>query len=212
MTIIVCFTWAHDTVCCALLTGTYSISPPFEQPLDRNSSVLSIVSFRGRSTWEGNAYLNATAFQLFGTSVDVVCAGNYFDNATSGMQSFGLYYQGGWQPNYGVLFEQNTMRCTGIDPPYFFRFRVGLGTNSLGYASCRICRDPPVPFYAAYNRLLHFRNNTLTAGTPMKILGRTENCILDRNVFVAGTCGTGGARAVGNLTVDNTTTRAIVVS
>lgn len=195
-----------------MLAGTYTISPPFEQPLDRNSSVLSIVSFRGRSIWEGNAYLNATAFQLFGTSLDVVSAGNYFENSTSGMQSFGLYYQGGWQPNFDVLFEANTMQCTGIDPPFFFRFGVGLGTNSLGYTGCRICREPPVSFDAPYNRMIHFRRNTLGAGTPMKILGRTENCVLDKNVFVAGTCGNGQASQAGNLTIDNATTRAIVVT
>jgi hypothetical protein len=94
---------------------------------------------------------------------------------------------------------------------YFFRFGVGLGTNSLGYAGCRICRDPPVAFDAPFNRLLHFRRNTLSAGTPMKILGRTENCVLDGNRFVAGKCG-GGAVAMGNLTVDNATARAIVAN
>jgi hypothetical protein len=187
---------------------TYTISPPFEQPLD-NSSVLSVVSYRGASIWEANAYLNATAFQLFGTSLDVVSAGNYFHNATSGMESFGLYYQGGWQPNYGVLFDGNTLRCTGIDPPYFFRYGVGLGTNSLGYAGCRICRPPPVNFDGPYNRLLHFRRNVLSAGTPMKILGRTENCVLDQNEFLSATCGAGTA-AKGNLTVDSETTRGIV--
>ena len=45
----------------------------------------------------------------------------------------------------------------------------------------------------------------------MKILGRTENCVLDGNRFVAGKCG-GGAVAMGNLTVDNATARAIVAN
>ena len=45
----------------------------------------------------------------------------------------------------------------------------------------------------------------------MKILGRTENCVLDGNAFVAGTCGGSEVNRAGNLTVDNTTTRAIVV-
>lgn len=191
---------------------TYTVSPPIAT-LDYNTSVLSVVSFRGASVWEANAYLNATAFQLFGTSLDVVSAGNFFDNATSGMESFGLYYQGGYQPNYGVLFESNTMRCTCLPAfrPYFFRYGVGLGTNSLGYASCRICRPPPVTFSAPFNRLLHFRRNTLVAGTPMAILGATENCVLDGNRFVSGVCSVGGQLLTGNLTIDNTTTRGIIV-
>ena len=171
---------------------TYTVSPPFAIDLDANSSALSIVNFRGRSVWEGNAFVNATAFQLFGSSFDIVVAGQFFMNSSSGAESFGLYYQGGWQANLGILYDSNTLRCTGADPPYFFRFAAGLGSNSLPYSGCRICSPAPIPWEPVYNRGLTFRRSRAWAGTPMKILGNTHDVVIDGADFRDEQCVAGG--------------------
>lgn len=92
---------------------SWEVSPAFAVPLQEDS-VISIVPFRGHCTYEGNAYLNDTTWQLFGTAFDVTGAGNYLFNTSGGMQAWGLWYQGGLQVNYGVVLDNNTLRCSGL--------------------------------------------------------------------------------------------------
>lgn len=186
--------------------NAWTVSPPFAVPLATNNSVITIIPHRGPSVFEGNAYLQDTTFQvwdvvlhrcwtcsfkllclwdmcvcppspqLFGTAYDVVAAGNFMQNTSGGFQAWGLWYQGGYQPNNNILFESNTATCSG-------------GVRSLSISAGP---DPVLPYTGPYNRLLTYRNNVLLAGSNVDIDGITWDVLSENNVIAAGQCVAGG--------------------
>jgi len=200
-----------------VLTGsadakTWTVSPPFRSPLTLAGgggggggggapSLLSIIPFRGGLTFEGNAVLNGTTWQLFGTALDVVSAGNFMSNFSSGgtMTLWGLYYEdgqdvGGWQPNYNVLFDQNVAACSD-----------GLGALSIAGPA------PPAPvvFAGAYNRLATFRRGAMLGGAGVHLRGVTRDCVVEQVAFAAAECG-GQHVEAGNFSADASTTARIM--
>ena len=169
---------------------TWTVSPPFRAPLTLAGggggqggppSLLSIIPFRGGLTYEGNAMLNDTTWQLFGTALDVVSAGNFISDMSSGgtMTLWGLYYidgqsAGGWQPNYNVLFDQNTAACSG-----------GLGSLSIPGP----VPPAPVVFDGAYNRLATLRRGAMLGGAGVSLQGVTRDCVVEQVAFEAAECG-----------------------
>ena len=184
---------------------TWTVSPPFAAPLApagaADASLVAIVPFRGDLFWEGCAYLNDTTHQLFGTALGVVIAGNYVQNMTGSMTTWGLWYddgqsaRAGFQPNYQVLYDANTIRCSG-----------GLGSLSIPGPQA------PINFTAAYNRQTTYRRGAMLAGANVKLEGATSDALVDGVTFAADICSPGGVqRPAGAFSAATSTSRILVL-
>ena len=184
---------------------TWTLSPPFAAPLApagaADASLVAIVPFRGDLFWEGCAYLNDTTHQLFGTALGVVSAGNYVQNMTGTMTTWGLWYDdgqaanAGFQPNYQVLYDANTIRCSG-----------GLGSLSIPGP------QSPINFTAAFNRQTTYRRGAMLAGANVKLDGATSDVLVEGVAFAADICLPGGAqRPAGSYSAASSTSRIIVL-
>lgn len=128
--------------------------------------------------------------------MDITAGGNYEQSVGAGMMAWGRMYQGGWQPNARVLFEHNTLRCSG-----------GLRATSDDEATPL----PPVPFLGPYNSGLAFRRNTLLAGSGVSLAGATWDVVTDQNIFAPSPCRAGGAVLPAGTTVVANTTQHVLV-
>ena len=157
---------------------TWTVTPPlFLGSKTGAPSVISVVPYRGQILWEANAYLNDTTWQLFGVAIDITSVGNYMQNVTAGMQAWGLLYQGGWQPNYGLYFGDNTLRCSGG--------LTAISSDDTHYT-------PPIPFTGPFNRLLLYRRNALLAGSSFKMEDATWDVYAEGLQFAGAPCLAGG--------------------
>lgn len=62
---------------------TYALlDSPFNQPFDISTSPITVNLMKGKLTWEGNRFVNGTQVQTYGFALDVIVAGNSFENMT----------------------------------------------------------------------------------------------------------------------------------
>lgn len=104
------------------------IDAPFNPPLSSTDDIISITSYRGGYTFEGNTFLNGTCFQFYGGAFDVVVSGNSFDEmfsttevptlpsagaiaVGSGLGGGGRVYATALQQEAYNVWEYNEMAC-----------------------------------------------------------------------------------------------------
>jgi len=99
-----------------------TLDAPMPQPFDLGSSSLSVLTYKGRITLEGNRWVNGSRVQTFGTSLDTRIVGNSLENISNPfpqvfgqigtLNMVGTDYNGGLQPNTRTLVEQNSLWCS----------------------------------------------------------------------------------------------------
>lgn len=163
-----------------------------------SDTIVSVGPYRGRVVWERNTWTNGTTVQLFGTSIDCVFAGNTFVNMTAGLLGWGRMYQGGWQPSYRVLFQDNDLTCCSL---------------LSSFSSVEPTPVPPFNFTGPFNWAHVHRGNALLGGTVQNMRGATWDSIMENNSFEASNCGGGPGtpvRPAGTWSRDNATVNVFV--
>ena len=120
---------------------------------------------------------------------------------TGSVTTWGLWYDdgqpanAGFQPNFAVLYDANTIRCSG-----------GLGSLSIPGPQA------PINFTAAFNRQTTYRRGTMLAGSNVRLDGATSDVLVDGVAFAAGACEAGGAqRPAGSFSAATSTARVLVL-
>lgn len=185
---------------------TVTLDAPLEAPLDATSMV-SINAFSGHMAFEGNTFVNGTAFQLFGAAVHVRVAGNTLVSVNTGGSSawgggiiaWGL--EGGLsvQPTFYVSVLNNTLTCSA-------------GISSIGLGSA-------APGTVGPTSLAHvLRGNTLVGNTSLFLVSPEAvshqgvgswvpgpwDVVSEVNTLLPGPCGPAGV-----VVVNDTSTRYI---
>jgi hypothetical protein len=153
----------------------WEVDHPWTVPLDE-TSVLSIVPFRGRNLFIGNTFLDGGAMQLYGSAADVIVAGNT-GARIDGFFTWGLNPHGwGWQPSFCCQFLDNELtELSGyggrVWGPAFF----GVTTNN----SNEVYGGPLA-------RATIFRRNVVQTDGSIRVDGNTvdtlvEDCTVHRS-------------------------------
>jgi hypothetical protein len=195
-----------------------------------NTSFVSIGSYCGRVTFDGNSYVNGTQFQLFGTSVHVVVAGNSFlhvsDGGTmgdgtcfTGLGCGGLVawgFSGGNYPCHHDAHGHFPCAPTGwtIEPNYHIAILNNTLTCSKQSASIGPDFNGLPPGTVGPRALGHVhRGNALAGDTSLVVAGATWSVVVEANTFVPAQCAAGlPPSASGQLLVNTTDTRAVWVA
>lgn len=160
-----------------------TLHPPLLTRPSPGLSYLAINPFRGGLVWEGNTYVNDTTWQLWAQATDVILAGTYFQSFPGGgdVRNWPLFYQCpfpapfscAWQPNVGVDFLHNTLRCVNMNI---------VTSDYKGYT--------PVNLTLALG--MTRRGNRLVGGGSMLGSGRTDDVLVEGTVLEGGVCQVGG--------------------
>jgi len=87
---------------------TWEVDRPWIVPPD-DTSVISIVPYRGRNMFIGNTFLDGGAMQMYGSAADIIVAGNK-GARIDGFFTWGLNPHGwGWQPAWTCQFLDNEL-------------------------------------------------------------------------------------------------------
>lgn len=106
------------------LSAPLPVSPTLAGTLvgDELPALVTVSPFRGNAVFEGNTFTSGTTFQLYGAGYHVIVAGNRFENFGN-VGSWGLFYQGGFQPCAynqwlgNVLLDGGNLHALGQIPP-----------------------------------------------------------------------------------------------
>ena len=154
------------------------LQPPLLTRPAPGQSYIAINPFRGGMTWEGCTYANDTTWQLWAQATDVILAGSYFENFPGGgdVRSWALFYQCpwaapfscAWQPNIGIDFLDNTLRCVSMN---------AVTSDYSGYT----------PVNLTLNLGLTRRGNTLLGGSVLGS-GRSDDILVEGTELGAAEC------------------------
>jgi hypothetical protein len=210
-----------------IVFSTWMLDSSLDTELD-NTSFISIGAYCGRITFDGNHYLNGTQFQLFGTAVNVVVAGNSFSNVSSdgeynhgncwtGLGCGGLIAWGFSGGNYPCHHDSHGhFPCApiswSIEPNYYIHILNNTFHCSLQSASTGPDFQAPPPGTIGPRAFGHVhRGNALAGDTSLVVTDVTWSVIVEANRFSPAQCFT-GLRPSGQLLVNATDTRAVWVS
>lgn len=181
------------------------IDSPFDPPLSPTDDVVSITSYRGGYTFEGNAFVNGTCFQFYGGAFDVVVSGNSFDEmfstaevptlpsagaiaVSAGLGGGGRVYATALQQEAYNIWEYNDMICASS-------FVITMGNLANGESIL-------LP-NATYNFAQVVRHNTW-AGTSLAQLLFTRDHVVEFNEPRAQQCAyTGGVTVDVNVSMSS---------
>jgi len=190
---------------------TVVISAPFDPPLDPALSIVTITSYRGGYTFEGNAFTDGTCFQFYGGAFDVLVSGNSFNNmfaageagvapdlpsadaisVGSGIGGGGRVYATALQMEAYNIWEHNDMRCAGA-------FKITMGNLENGEA----IKLPN----ATYNFAQIIRRNTWAGLARPAELRFTRDHVVEHNAHGPAACAYAGGRVFDTLVEMNATT------
>jgi hypothetical protein len=142
----------------------------WDVPLD-DSSVVSIVPFRGRSLFVENRIEDAGPLQLYGSAADVIVADNVTSRA-DGLLAWGLSQHGwGWHPVLRCQFINNTL--TGGS---------GYGARISGPASIAVTTTGNTKVYAGpLARAVVIRGNDLDDQAFIALDGTLTDAVVEGN-------------------------------
>lgn len=195
-----------------------------------DGSYVQIAPFRGRNIFHRNTFRDVGCFQIWGTGLDTIVDGNYYDRA-AGMISWGQW-RGyaepdtgssglnaitgeGAQPAWFNIFSDNTMAEPGVvnyaTSDSFGGFDFGRGytvgaLNGAEYDSSTSTSPPGV----ATNAFTTFRGNQILANGGILIAGDSSNMVVEFNTIEYP----GGYRGSDDdlgICVENSTTKTIFV-
>lgn len=184
---------------------TITVDAPFDPPLGPDD-ILSITSYRGRYTVEGNSFFNGTCFQFYGGVFDAVISGNTFDEmfaanweetmgwspgaraplpgsaygsggVGAGIGGGGRVYATSYQNELYNLWEHNTMRCANA-------FKITMGNLENGEAISRP--------NATFNMAQVVRRNSFQGLTGVQLFF-TRDHVLELNELLPTHCAYNGA-------------------
>lgn len=146
----------------------------WDVPLD-DTSLVSIVPFRGRSIFVENRIEDAGPLQLYGSAADVIVADNVTSRA-DGLLAWGLSQHGwGWHPVLRCQFIDNTV--TGGS---------GYGARVAGPASIGVATTGNDKAYAGpLARAVVIRGNTLDDQGIISLDGTLEDVVVEGNSIEA---------------------------
>lgn len=164
----------------------------WDVPLDQ-TSVVSIVPFRGRSIFVENRIEDAGPLQLYGSAADVIVADNVTSRA-DGLLAWGLSQHGwGWHPVLRCQFLKNTV--TGGS---------GYGARISGPASIGVSTTGNNDVYAGpLARAVVVRGNTLDDQAVITLDGTVADPIVEGNSISGSPQGIRVGAAVTNAVVRN---------
>lgn len=161
-------------------TGAYTLhlEAPFSLPLVVNNSVIAVSTYKGNIVFEGNEWTNGTTVQTYGSSLDLVLAGNVLRNFYSGgLVLWGLGMQrNGWQPSLRMLVEHNTLICSGNIQSFSSLFDP-LPPN-LGFNGSTVVLN--------YAHVI--RRNAMPGSLDIIVRGQAWDVVVEGNTFSNGTC------------------------
>jgi hypothetical protein len=168
------------------------VDRPWDVPLDQ-TSVVSIVPFRGRSIFVENRIEDAGPLQLYGSAADVIVADNLTSRA-DGLLAWGLSQHGwGWHPVLRCQFLGNTV--TGGS---------GYGARISGPASIVVSTTGNNDVYAGpLARAVVVRGNTLDDQAVITLDGTVTDPIVEGNSISGSPLGVRVGAAVTNAVVRN---------
>ena len=148
------------------------VDRPWDVPLDE-SSVISIVPFRGRNIFAGNHIEDAGPLQLYGSAVDVIVADNVTTRA-DGLLAWGLSQHGwGWHPVFRCQFLGNTLEGGN-----------GFGARIAGPASIGVATTGNNEQYTGpLARAMVIRRNTLDDQASILVDGNVADVIVEHNTI-----------------------------
>lgn len=168
--------------------STIVVDAPFNPPLSP-SDIISITSYRGGYTFEGNKFINGTCFQFYGGAFDVIVSGNAFEEmfstaevptlpsagaiaVGSGLGGGGRVYATALQQEAYNIWEYNDMVCASS-------FVITMGNLANGEAIL-------LP-NATYNFAQVVRHNTW-AGISLAQMLFTRDHVVEHNDARAQRC------------------------
>lgn len=168
------------------------VDRPWDVPLDQ-SSLISIVPFRGRCIFVGNRVEDAGPFQLYGSAADVIVADNVTSRA-DGLLAWGLSQHGwGWHPVLRCQFLRNTV--TGGS---------GYGARVSGPASIGVATTGNNESYAGpLARAVIVRGNELDDQAVITLDGSVTDPVVEGNRISNSPSGIRIGAGVSNAVVRN---------
>ncbi|MEN6343652.1 MAG: glycosyl hydrolase family 28-related protein [Armatimonadia bacterium] len=175
----------------------WEIDRPWDIAPD-DTSLISIVPHRGRHLFIGNSFEDGGPFQLYGSAVDTIVAGNR-GTRMDGFITWGLNpHQWGWQPAWYCQFLDNEIvEGNGYGPRSAFMGSI-TGNNDATY---------PGPL----SRCALFRRNVLQSNARLRLSGTTRDALIEHCTVRHADQGieiqpsTGGVLLRGNVFEDVTT-------
>jgi hypothetical protein len=189
---------------------TAIVSAPFDPPLGP-ADIVSITSYRGGYTLEGNTFTDGTCFQFYGGLFDSVVSGNDFVDMFTAAQDPALPSSDGLSVGAGVggggrvyatayqqeafnLWEQNTATCTVV-------FKLTMGNLENG---------EPIPLpNATFNFAQVVRRNAW-AGLATATVLYTVDHVVELNTASAATCYSTQQKIMTNVSMDSGTNTRLV--
>jgi len=146
----------------------WEIDQPWVVPPDE-TSIFSIVPFRGRNLFIGNTFMDGGAVQLYGSAADVILAENK-GARIDGFFTWGLNPHGwGWQPSFCCQFLDNEL-VEGS----------GYGARVWGQAFMGVTTSNSNDQYSGpLARATIFRRNIIHAQGYFRVEGNTEDTLVE---------------------------------
>lgn len=146
----------------------WEVDRPWTVPPD-DTSVLSIVPYRGHNIFVNNTFTDGGAFQLYGSAADVIVAGNK-GARIDGFFTWGLNPHGwGWQPAWYCQFLDNELTEGS-----------GYGARVWGSAFFGVTTNNSDDQYGGpLARANIFRRNVLQSDSYIRIEGNTVDTLVE---------------------------------
>jgi len=134
-----------------------------------DTSIISIVPFRGRNLFIGNTFVDGGAVQLYGSSADVILAGNK-GTRIDGFFTWGLNPHGwGWQPSFCCQFLDNELtEGSGYGARVWGPSFIGVTTNNSNEQ-----------YGGPLARGTLFRRNVMHTQGYIRVEGNTEDTLVE---------------------------------
>jgi len=148
----------------------WAVDRPWDVPLDQ-SSVISIVPFRGRNIFVENRIEDAGAFQPYGSAADVIVADNVMARS-DGILAWGLTQHGwGWHPVLRCQILGNALSAGS-----------GYGERVSGPAAIAVATTGNNEQYQGpLARAVVIRGNSLTDQAIVSVDGTVVDVIIEKN-------------------------------
>ncbi len=150
----------------------WAVDRPWDVPLDQ-SSVISIVPFRGRNIFVENRIEDAGAFQPYGSAADVIVADNVMARS-DGIVAWGLTQHGwGWHPVLRCQLLGNSLSAGS-----------GYGERVSGPAAIAVATTGNNEHYAGpLARAVVIRGNSLDDQAIVSVDGSVIDVIIENNTI-----------------------------
>ena len=146
----------------------WEVDRPWIVPPD-DTSVLSIVPYRGRNMFVNNTFLDGGAVQMYGSAADVIVAGNR-GARIDGFFTWGLNPHGwGWQPAWTCQFLDNELtEGSGYGARIWGNAFFGVATSN---------NNEQYPGPLARGNV--FRRNVLQSDSYLRVEGNTRDTLVE---------------------------------